>query len=758
MFCDVVLRESTRAFDRSYTYAIPAEMQGQVAVGSRVQVPFGGGSRLQEGYVQALKADAGSDFYIKPIQKLLTPRPVLRPDQLRLAARMRDRYICTYGDAIRCMLPAAVTSIRGKRTRMVMLTDPEEAQSILNDGAIDRIGQVRVIELLLEYGSVPAIELMAAAQVSRSTLNTLAKKDLIQFENTNLRPEEEPLPEDETELAQDLIPNEEQEAALAQILQALTDDATIAGLREFLLFGITGSGKTEIYLQAARQAIANDRSVIILVPEIALTPQMTARIRARFGTSAAVLHSRLLPSERAEQWNRILADEIRLVVGARSAIFAPLANIGLIVLDEEQESTYKSETHPRYHARDIARMRARDHGAVLLLGTATPSIESFQRTESGYSTLLTLSERATDAELAKTKIVDMRSELAAGNRSLFSRELAAELREAVKNGHQAMILLNRRGYSGFVLCRDCGKVIRCRVCSVAMTSHARQVAGAPPGQLKEQLICHYCGRINSIPTTCPNCGSKRIGRFGAGTQQVEELMRKEFPEIRTLRMDQDTTAARLSHGELLASFINREADVLIGTQMIAKGHDIPNVTLVGVLAADLMLGLSDFRAAERAFALITQAAGRAGRGDEPGKVIIQAYNIDDFAIRCAAAQDYLTFYQEEVAFRRQLRYPPFGSIAVATLSGQTESTVRERTQLLHAALAAHRRAEQGYGNIELFDATRAPIHRIRGRYRWRIVLKGQSAEQLAAFLAPVLDRFDFQRLSRSIDIDPYQLM
>ncbi len=758
MFCEVVLRESTRAFDRSYTYAVPADLQGQVEVGSRVQVPFGNGSRQQEGYVLALKAEAGTDFYIKPIQKLLTPQPVLRPDQLRLAARMRDRYICTYGDAIRCMLPTSVTSIRGKRTRLILLTDPEEAQTLLNDGAIDRIGQVRVIELLLEYGSVPTIEVMAAAQVSRSTLNTLAKKGLIHFENVNLRPEEEPLPADETVLADDLVPNPEQEAALAQILQALSVEADSGGLAEFLLFGITGSGKTEIYLQAARQAVADGKSVIILVPEIALTPQMTARIRSRFGTAAAVLHSRLLPSERAEQWNRILAGEIRLVVGARSAIFAPLENIGLIVLDEEQESTYKSETHPRYHARDIARMRAREHGAVLLLGTATPSIESFQRTETGRSVLLTLSERATAATLPATRIVDMRSELAAGNRSLFSRELAAELRITVEAGHQAMILLNRRGYSGFVLCRDCGQVIRCRVCSVAMTSHARQIAGAPPGQLKEQLICHYCGRINAIPTVCPNCGSKRIGRFGAGTQQVEELMRQEFLEIRTLRMDQDTTAARLSHGELLASFIKREADVLIGTQMIAKGHDIPNVTLVGILAADLMLGLSDFRAAERAFALITQAAGRAGRGADPGKVIIQAYNIDDFAIRCAAAQDYLTFYQEEIAFRRQLRYPPFGSIAVATLAGQSESAVRERTQMLHSALAAHRQAVQGYENIELLDASRAPIHRIRGRYRWRIVLKGQSAEQLAAFLAPVLDRFDFQRLSRSIDIDPYQMM
>lgn len=768
MFCEVVLRESTRSFDRLYTYAVPDSLAGRVQAGCRVEVPFGSGSRPHEAYVIGMRADAGTDFYIKPISRLLSPRPVLKPDQLSLSGLMRDRYICTYGDAIRCMLPAAVTSIQGRKTRMVLLTQPEEAQQMLTDGAIDRIGQVRVIELLLEYGAVPAVEVMAACQVSRSTLDTLKKKDMIRYEQVTLRVEQEPelssVPEP------DLEPNPEQREAIERLTGAVSGETAYGRLREYLLHGITGSGKTEVYLQVARQTMALGKSVIILVPEIALTPQMTARIRARFGASAAVLHSRLLPSERAFQWNRILAGEVQMVVGARSAIFAPLEHIGLIILDEEQESSYKSETHPRYHARDIARLRAREHDAVLLLGSATPSVESYARTASGQSMLLTLSERATRASLPQTRIIDMRRELAEGNRSLFSRELTGQLLAATEKGNQAMILLNRRGYSGFVLCRDCGYVVRCRTCSVSMTSHTRQpgpgrgdaAAGVrqEPGSARpmEQLICHYCGRIAAIPSACPACGSRRIGRFGAGTQQVEELFHREFPGLTTLRMDQDTTVGRLSHSDILDRFINREADVLIGTQMIAKGHDIPNVTVVGILSADLMLGLSDFRASERAFSLITQAAGRAGRGDMPGTVIIQAYNIDDFAIRCAAAQDYAAFYQEEEAFRKLMRYPPFGAVAAITLAGPSERTVHERIVTLHAMLGARKTAEPAFTSVELFDPARAPIFRIREQYRWRLVIKGKGPDQLAAFLAPVVDHFDFQRLSRSVDIDPYQLM
>ena len=466
MYCRIVLRESMRAFDREYTYAVPASLEDQLTVGSRVLLPFGSGNRSAEGYVTALLTDPGSDFYIKPVSELLSDRPVLLPGQLRLAAQMRGRYLCTYGDALKCMVPAAVTSIKEKTIRLAELNDPAEAAQSLADGEIDRVGHIRVIELLLECGSAPLQEIMHACQVSRAVLSTLEKKQLIRIFDQETR---RVLPDEQNYTpAEPFPPTPDQAVAIRRIEEALRiSEQESNGCHEFLLFGVTGSGKTEVYLQCARITADQGRGVIILVPEISLTPQMISRIRSRFGTGVAVLHSRLTPSERYEQWQRIMRQEVLVVVGARSAIFAPLKDIGLIIIDEEQETTYKSETHPRYHARDIARLRAHDSGAVLVLGSATPSIESYFRAESGHAALLTLRERVGTAELPTAEIVDMRSELSSGNRSVFSRRLSQAMREAFAAGHQAMILINRRGYAGFVLCRNCGHVVKCRSCSVS---------------------------------------------------------------------------------------------------------------------------------------------------------------------------------------------------------------------------------------------------------------------------------------------------
>lgn len=763
MYCRIVLRESTRAFDREYTYAIPTELEERVLVGCRVQVPFGSGNRSAEGYVTAILADAGSDFYIKPVSALLSERPVLLPGQLRLAARMRSRYLCTYGDALKCMVPAAVASVKDKTIRLAELADPTEAAQRLADGEIDRVGHIRVVELLLECGSAPIPEIMYACQVSRAVLSTLEKKQLIRIFQQEVRRN---LPDELYFTSVDPFPpTPDQAVAIRRISDALTAcEMTTSGCSEFLLFGITGSGKTEVYLQCARAAADQGRGVIILVPEISLTPQMISRIRSRFGSDVAVLHSRLTPAERYDQWQRILRQEVRVVVGARSAIFAPLDDIGLIVIDEEQESSYKSETHPRYHAREIARMRAHDCGAVVVLGSATPSVESYYRTQSGKSVLLTLHERVGSAELPATEIVDMRQELGSGNRSIFSRKLSTALREAFTLGHQAMILINRRGYAGFILCRNCGHVVKCRSCSVSLTSHVNPHHLAIDGQSRPDdpaanlLICHYCGKVTRQPAACPVCGSSRIGRFGVGTQQVEETFNREFAPAKALRMDQDTTIGRTSHARLLDQFARGEADVLIGTQMIAKGHDFPNVTVSGILSADLMLGVSDFRAAERAFQLITQAAGRAGRGEAPGQVIIQAYNVDDYAIRYAAAQDYPGFYLQEIAFRRAMRYPPFGSICSITMSAVQEPLARDKAMLLAAALRKRLADDQSVEDIEIIDPARAPLFRIKDRYRWRLVLKGPDAATLAGFLIPVTDRFDFGKAAVAVDIDPYQML
>ncbi len=757
MYCRIVLREATRAFDREYTYAIPDRLSGLVEVGSWVQVPFGKGNRSAEGYVTSLMAETDMEVQLKPVSELLAPRPVLLPRQLDLAAQMRSRYLCSFGDALKCMVPAAVARVKDKTVRVAFLIDPEDAARQLADGELTRINHVRVVELLLENGSAPLVEIMHACHVSRAVLTTLEKKGLIRVDTQEMR--RELADEHDFTPVSPFAPTPDQAVAISRIADALRiSNEQSSGCHEHLLFGITGSGKTEVYLQCAQIAADQGRGVVILVPEIALTPQMISRIRSRFGTAVAVLHSRLTPAERYEQWQRILRQEVRVVVGARSAIFAPLDNIGLVVIDEEQETTYKSETHPRYHARDIARMLAQENGSVLVLGSATPSVESYHRAQSGHAILLKLGERIGSAKLPKTQIIDMRRELGSGNRSIFSRALDQAMREAFEQGHQAMILINRRGYAGFILCRDCGHVVKCHSCSVSLTSHINPHANGQHGADSNHLVCHYCGRISRQPKRCPVCNSAMIGRFGAGTQQVEELFNQQFAPRTALRMDQDTTVGRNAHAKLLAQFEQGKADALIGTQMIAKGHDFHNVTVSAILSADLMLGVSDFRASERAFQLITQAAGRAGRGSQPGKVIIQAYNVDDYAILHAAAQDYPGFFQQEIAFRKAMKYPPFGSIASMTFSAAMEAEARDKCRELHSALSLRQSDEQSFETLEIMDPARAPLYRIKDRYRWRLIVKGPGQALLTAFLTPVTDHMHFGKVAFSLDLDPYQML
>ena len=573
-----------------------------------------------------------------------------------------------------------------------------------------------------------------------------------------LEPDADPRAEAEPEPDEDRTPTPGQDAAVRTLAQAVRDASCGDGAeREFLLHGITGSGKTEVYLQVARKTLDEGRSVLILVPEIALTPQMVRRIQARFGDGVAVLHSRLTPAERYGQWRRVLDGEVRLVVGARSAVFAPLANLGLVVVDEEQESSYKSETHPRYHAIDVARWRCRDACAVLLLGSATPSVESMHRARSGQARLLRLDERPGGAALPDVEVVDMREELSAGNRSVFSRRLRGELEGAFAQGHQAMLFLNRRGHSSSYLCYECGKTVRCRNCSVSLTYHA--VIGTHSGPAEGMLVCHYCGRAYALPRECPSCGSaKAIARMGVGTQKVEELFLKEFPGRTVLRMDQDTTSGRLSHAAILDRFRDERVDALVGTQMIAKGHDFANVTVVGILAADLMLGMSDFRASERAFQLLVQAAGRAGRGEAPGRVVIQAYNVDDYAVRCATALDFDGFYEKEESFRRAMGYPPFGSIGIATLSSASLQASLDGARDVSALLRARVSEDPGLARAHVSDAAKAPMFRLRERYRHRVVVKAPTPEPIAALFAVAADAGGFRDCALAFDVDPYNLL
>jgi primosomal protein N' (replication factor Y) len=510
-----------------------------------------------------------------------------------------------------------------------------------------------------------------------------------------------------------------------------------------LLYGVTGSGKTEVYLQAIACMLQKELASIVLVPEIALTPQMTERFVARFGNKVAVLHSRLSAGERYDEWCRVARGEALVVIGARSAVFAPVPKLGLIILDEEHEITYKQEETPRYHARDIALRRAEMHGAAVILGSATPSLESYTKALRGEYRLAKLPQRIAGRPLPPVEIVDMREELKSGNRSIFSRTLQAALRDALAAGKQAIIFLNRRGYSTFVLCRTCGHVMRCPACNVSLKFHSTLA----------MLCCHYCDYREPYPSACPACGGRYIRHFGTGTQKVEEELRRRFPAARPLRLDADSTARKGEYRQILASFRRGEANVLVGTQMIAKGLDFPKVTLVGVITADTALNLPDFRAGERTFQMLTQVAGRAGRGATGGRVVIQTYTPEHYAVVAARKHDFETFYREESARRKELGYPPFGYLVRLLVSGGVEGNVMKAASLLTGFLGTE---------IEIWGPSPCPLEKVRGRYRWQLVLRGDELEPLLAAAKEAANRFRqcavTAKVRLSLDVEPLHLL
>ncbi|MHB1452439.1 MAG: replication restart helicase PriA [Saccharofermentanales bacterium] len=743
MFVKVVLKESTVEFDREYTYAVPAALSDSVVEGACVAVPFGKGNKVAIAYVTSVFSDPQSDFFIKEILSIEEPCPMLHRDQLILVKQMAHKYSCTFGDAIRLMVPP-LSSSAARTTATAMLTDRAEAAIMVAEGDFTQLNQLRAVEYLLEYGESLQSDILISCEITRSTLATLRKKKIIEFSKQTVikkAGEEEAICKD-TPFTLTI----DQKTAIDKVLSSRNDR-----FREFLLYGITGSGKTEVYLSIIQKNFELGYGAIMLVPEIALTPQMTARLKARFGDNVRVLHSRMTPKERKEQWLDILSGKARIVAGARSAVFAPVSGLKLVIIDEEQESSYKSETHPRYSAADIAAMRLKESDGVLLLGSATPKVETYFRAQTGFSTLLHLPRRIGTSGLASVAVVDMREELASGNRSIFSRILRQRMTESFADNAKVMLFLNRRGHSGFFLCRDCGHVPKCLSCSVSLTYHS----------VHKILVCHYCGRIYHIPKTCPVCRSPRIGGFGAGTQQIEEICVREFPEQRVLRMDKDTTTGRGSHARILDEFASG-ADILIGTQMIAKGHDFPDVTTVGILSADLMLGISDYRASERAFQLITQAAGRAGRGDRPGNVIIQAYNVDDYAVRHAASQDYEGFYAQEILFRKAASYPPFGAIGIIVVSSMDESRAHSfagkiRSELVECSKDSCALPDSSQ-KIEIMEMARAPVYKIRDRYRFRIVLKAENEDLLSVYFSRASGLPKDGDVLVSYDINPYQMM
>ncbi|MBQ9251991.1 MAG: primosomal protein N' [Clostridia bacterium] len=733
LYCQVIVDIAHENVARPFTYRIPAGLALQK--GQRVAVPFG--YREKEGVVLSFTEDTDYDpEKIKEVLRPLEDYPAILPALIELAQEMAVQAHCPLAETLRLMMPAEMRGGRVKvRTVEVaeLAASPEEAEIMISS---DRRSRKRreILELLVAQSPRLVSEIAEQVPDPRAMLKDLAQRGMIRLQQReSLRTPGAGIQIDNAQW-HSLTPA--QQEVLEEILPTLS-----AGGGRFLLHGVTGSGKTEVFLTAVRRALEQGKSAIILVPEIALTPQMVSWFRGRFGPVAAVLHSRLSAGERFDEWRRIRRGEARVVIGARSAVFAPTENLGLIVVDEEHESTYFSDHHPRYDARQVAESRCAREGASLILASATPSILSFAKARRGDYMLLEMPRRVADRPLPEVAVVDMRQELENGNRSVLSRELVRQLADCLARGEQAMLLINRRGYHSFVSCRSCGYVVKCPQCDVSMTYHVEENGRQ---EQRPKLRCHYCGNATDLPQKCPSCGSPYIRYFGAGTQKVEAEVQRLFPGTATARMDIDTTGGKDGHARILEEFRSGRARVLVGTQMIAKGLDFPQVTLVGVVAADLTLNLPDYRSRERTFQLLTQVAGRAGRGTRPGRVVIQTYRPEDQVIALAARQDYRAFFEEEFQRRKISLYPPFTVMARVLIESAAEAEAEEVAKAMEEEILTALQAHPEWKKRTLMMSLEPPgIKYLRGLSRRQILFKlltGEETERFCGFLTEMADR------------------
>jgi primosomal protein N' (replication factor Y) len=748
LFADVVF---DRPLDHAYTYAVPEHLADSVAVGKRVLAPFGKGDRQTVGFCVRLHHDQ-LDRAVKSLLRVVDEQVLLSADLLRLTRWMADYYLCGWGQVLQAVVPAGVKARAGTREVVQIeavpqadCPQPSPRLSARQQTALDRLRQQtepiepRALARLAECGLAPIDALVTKGLARR----VKQRRDL--FAGLG-----ESLPSDAVEPAEPPpLLNADQQRAWDVILPALRE----GGFRVFLLRGVTGSGKTEIYLRAIEEVVAQGKQAVVLVPEISLTPQTIQRFRGRFG-EVAVLHSHLGEAERGGQWRRVAEGRVRVVVGARSAVFAPAPQLGLLVIDEEHETTFKQETTPRYHARDVAVMRGRLQGVPVLLGSATPSLESWHNAERGAYTLLHLPHRVLDRPMPRVALVDLRHEPPSHGRfHAISRSLERAMQTALRANGQVLLLLNRRGYSTYLHCPRCGHVLSCRQCDLALTYHReRNVA-----------LCHYCAGEQAPPRLCPQCGLAEIVYWGAGTEKLQAEVEEKFPHHVVRRMDSDTMKRPGSHERLLAAFRQGLVHVLLGTQMIAKGLDFPNVTLVGVVNADMALHLPDFRAAERTFQLLAQVAGRAGRGDQAGLVLVQTYNPDHPAIVHALQHDYLGFAAAELAQRREHRYPPYQRMARLIVRSRHQSRaanfVEHLAAMLRATLPRLRSIYPGDADIRILGPAEPPVFRLRGLYRYHFLLLSPSPATLHQLLRMVLPTVRLPaQVEYALDIDPSSML
>ncbi|MED1424763.1 primosomal protein N' [Bacillus altitudinis] len=802
MIAEVIVDVTTKAIDRPFDYRVPDRFKGLVKAGMRVVVPFG--PRKIQGFVTKIKEETDvQSGNIKDIVDLFDLSPVLTDELLELSHWLTEKTLSYHITALQSMLPAAmkakyekeiqvlsaeelpqslkelfgqqesilyadippeqlkpiqkhvqkghlevryhVSQKSGKkkvRTLQIAVTKEklEEKQKQLKKNAVK---QKALLTFLFQANETTflAKDLQQQTGASSQTIKALIQEGLLTESYEEIY--RDPYRDREFTPSTPLDLTTEQAEAAKPIHQAVSDEKH----ETFLLHGVTGSGKTEIYLQTIDHVLQKGKEAIVLVPEISLTPQMVQRFKERFGSNVAVLHSGLSTGEKYDEWRKIHRKEVKLVVGARSAVFAPFENLGMIIIDEEHESSYKQEEMPRYHAKDVAIERAGRHQCPVVLGSATPSLESYARAKKGVYTLLTLKRRVNQQQLPHVSLIDMREELRNGNRSMFSEELMLRLKEVLERKEQAVLFLNKRGYSSFVMCRDCGYVEQCPHCEISLTYH----------RFQKRLKCHYCGHEAPVPAECPECHSEHIRYFGTGTQRVEEELTKVLPEARVIRMDVDTTSRKGAHEKLLTSFGNKEADILLGTQMIAKGLDFPDVTLVGVLSADTSLHIPDFRSSEKTFQLLTQVSGRAGRHEKAGSVIIQSYTPSHYSIELTKQHDYEAFYEQEMLHRRHQSYPPFYFLAMVTVSHEEVTKAAHVTDKIVQFLKMNCAP-----NTRILGPAASPIAKIKDRYRYQCVIKYKRENELASLLRKIQDHYqkemEQKQLMISIDMNPYMMM
>jgi len=710
LYANIIVDITHEKLDRHFQYEVPEEMLGILQIGMLVTAPFGKGNRIIKGYVIEMSEQA--EFAIDKIKKLesiVADHLPAETNLIALASWIRKNYGGTMIQSLKTVLPVKEKMKNKVKKMLHLLLLAEEAGALLEHyKKKSYTAKTRLLEALIKEPKISYELVTKKLNISSVVINAFEKEEIIRIETEQIY--RNPISLEQTPTIEYIL-NEEQQYAVNQILEANNNGY----FGTYLLHGITGSGKTEVYMELIDDVIKKGKQAIVLIPEIALTYQTVIRFYKRFGDKVSIINSRLSKGERFDQFERAKKGEISVMIGPRSALFTPFLHLGIIIIDEEHESSYKSESIPRYHARETAIQRAKMIGANVILGSATPSVDAYYKALNKEYRLLELTRRAKETSLPKVYTIDLREELKSGNRSIISGRLHHLIQERLQKRQQIILFLNRRGYAGFISCRSCGYVKKCPHCDVSLTIHNNGT-----------LNCHYCGHEENNLNACPECKSNFIGGFKVGTQQIEEVVKLAYPNARVLRMDMDTTKTKTGHEEILSAFSNQEADILIGTQMIVKGHDFPNVTLVGILAADLSLNVGNYYAGERTFQLLTQAAGRAGRGQQAGEVVVQTYNPEHYSIKTATRQDYQSFYEEEILYRELMGYPPASNLLAIHVAGRNEE------QLEFASIYLKKYIEQIYKkeDLKIIGPAKAPISKINDIYRKIIYIKQKDYELL----------------------------